>query len=78
MTENKNKRRKRRAPYSSMSYTTGDIELNINRFNHAFGTAEGNEVGIRGEGALTSCCEELLEESEESLVEDWWKELFIR
>ena len=53
MTENKNKRRKRKIPCNSMSYTTGDIGLNINRFNQAFGTAEGSEVGIGGNGALS-------------------------
>ena len=53
MTENKNKRRKRKVPFSSISYTTGDIDLNTNRFNQAFGTAEGNEVGIGGSGALS-------------------------
>ncbi len=46
------KRRKKRTPYNSMSYTTGDISLNIGRFNQAMGTAEGSEVGIGGEGSL--------------------------
>lgn len=50
MTENK-KRRKRKAMYDSVSYTTGDIGLNIDRFNQAFGTAEGDDAGI-GSGAL--------------------------
>jgi hypothetical protein len=55
MTENKKeiRKRKRSAPYSSVCHTTGDIELNINRFNQAFGTAEGNEIGMSGDGALT-------------------------
>ena len=55
MTENKNKnrKRKRKLPFNSISYTTGDIGLNIDRFNQAFGTAEGNEVGIGGSGALS-------------------------
>ena len=52
MTENKTKKRNHKAPYNSISYTTGDIDLNINRFNQAFGTAEGNEIGIVG-GALS-------------------------
>lgn len=56
MTENKNKtrKRKRKAPYNSISYTTGDIGLNINRFNQAFGTAElGSDTsGDSGGGAL--------------------------
>lgn len=53
MTENKNKRRKRKAPYNSISYTTGDINLNMNRFNQAFGTAEGSETGVGGSGTLS-------------------------
>ena len=53
MTENKKKRtRKSKMPFNSISYTTGDIGLNINRFNQAFGTTEGSEVGIGSEGAL--------------------------
>ena len=51
ITETRKKRNKRK-PFSSTSYTTGDIGLNIDRFNQAFGTAEGSEVGIDGEGAL--------------------------
>ena len=51
MTENKNKLKKRKL-YNSVTYTTGDIDLNINRFNQAFGTEEGSEVGIGGSGAL--------------------------
>ena len=41
MTENKskNKRRKRKAPYNSISYTTGDIGLNLDFFNKRMGTA---------------------------------------
>jgi hypothetical protein len=46
------KRKKRKLPCSSVSYTTGNIALNIDRFNQAFGTAEGSEVGIGGEGSL--------------------------
>jgi hypothetical protein len=46
------KKRKRKKPYSSVTYTTGDIGLNIDRFNQAFGTTEGGEVGIGGEGSL--------------------------
>ena len=46
------KRRKNKKPYSSVTYTTGDIALNIGRFNQAFGTTEGGEVGIGGEGSL--------------------------
>lgn len=46
------KRKKRKLPCDSVSYTTGNIALNIDRFNQAFGTAEGSEVGIGGEGSL--------------------------
>ena len=55
MTENKNKtrKRKRRACCDSISYTTGDIGLNISRFNQAFGTVEGSETGVGGSGTLS-------------------------
>lgn len=46
------KKRKNKKPYSSVTYTTGDIGLNIDRFNQAFGTTEGGETGIGGEGSL--------------------------
>ena len=46
------KRKLRKKPFNSVSYTTGDIGLNIDRFNQAMGTAEGSEVGISGEGSL--------------------------
>ncbi len=46
------KRRKKKLPYTSVSCTTGDIGLNINRFNQAMGTQEGSEIGIGSEGAL--------------------------
>ena len=46
------KRKKRKMPCDSVSYTTGDVALNIDRFNQAFGTTEGSEVGIGGEGSL--------------------------
>lgn len=57
MTQNKKafieaRKRKIKKPYSSMTYTTGDVALNIGRFNQAFGTTEGNEVGVGGEGSL--------------------------
>lgn len=32
------KRKRKKKPYSSVSYTTGDISLNIGRFNQAMGT----------------------------------------
>lgn len=46
MTKNKNisKKRKKQQPFSSISYTTGDIGLNIDHFNSLMGTAgEGGE-----------------------------------
>jgi hypothetical protein len=46
------KRKRKKKPFNSMSITTGDIGLNIDRFNQAMGTAEGNEIGIGGEGSL--------------------------
>lgn len=46
------KRKRRKKPFNSVSYTTGDIGLNIDRFNQAMGTAEGEEIGMGGEGAL--------------------------
>ena len=54
MTENKKvlKNRKSNAlkkPYNSISYTTGDIGLNINHFNTAMGTASAECNG----GGLT-------------------------
>ena len=45
-------KKRKKKPYSSITYTTGDVALNIGRFNQAFGTAEGSEVGIGGEGSL--------------------------
>ncbi len=50
--ETKRRTRKKKYPYSSATITTGDIGLNIDRFNQAMGTAEGGEVGIGGEGSL--------------------------
>lgn len=47
------KRRKKKLPYSSATYTTGDIGLNINRFNTAMGSLEGSEAGVGGMGALS-------------------------
>lgn len=53
MTNNKTSKRKRRFPFNYISYTTGDIGLNTHRFNQAFGTAEGSEIGVSGSGALS-------------------------
>lgn len=49
--KSKIKRRKKSTPYNSITFTTGNIDLNIDRFNTAMGTAEVSETG--GEGALT-------------------------
>jgi hypothetical protein len=46
------KRRKKSKPYSSISYTTGDISLNIDRFNTAMGTDFGGADGVSEGGAL--------------------------
>lgn len=47
LTEAKKRRRRKKLPYNSISYTTGDIALNINRFNQAMGTdfGQGNADG---------------------------------
>lgn len=50
--EESKKKAKKRLPCDSVSCTTGDIALNIGRFNQAMGTAEGQEVGIGGAGSL--------------------------
>ena len=44
MTKNKDasKKRKNQQPFDSISYTTGDIGLNIDHFNTLMGTAEGS------------------------------------
>ena len=46
----KRRRKLKKAPYSSITYTTGDIGLNIDRFNTAMGTADVGESDA-GEGA---------------------------
>ena len=55
MAKNITKRKKARKqlPYSSMSYTTGDIGLNINRFNQAMGTANLDCADTCGGTGLT-------------------------
>ena len=47
------KRQKKKLPCDSISYTTGDIDFNINRFNQAMGSLEGHEAGVGGAGALS-------------------------
>ena len=46
------KRKHKKKPFSSMTVTTGDIGLNIDRFNTAMGTADTGESegGAIGEG----------------------------
>ena len=53
MDINETRKRRKKKPFNSISYTTGDIGLNIDRFNTAMGSAEDSEVGIGGEGALS-------------------------
>jgi hypothetical protein len=53
MTKDRSRKRKHKVPYDSISYTTGDIALNIGRFNQAMGTAEGCGEGCTEGGALT-------------------------
>lgn len=43
--KSKRKRRTKKTPYSSITYTTGDIGLNIDRFNTAMGTAGTGDSG---------------------------------
>lgn len=70
------KRNRRKKPFSSVSHTTGDIELNIDRFNKAMGTAEGSEIGIGGDGALAEKATANNTDDIDTLVESWWKDLF--
>ena len=74
MNTNKAKKRRKKNPFDSISYTTGDLGLNINKFNQAMGTAEGSEAGIGGEGSLVES--EVTTEDIDFLVENWWKEIF--
>ena len=50
--EETKKRKYKKKPFSSINFTTGDIALNIDRFNQAMGSAEGDEIGVGGAGAL--------------------------
>ena len=50
---NETRKRRKKRPFNSMSCTTGDIGLNINRFNQAMGSLEGSEAGVGGCGALS-------------------------
>ena len=53
MNINEARKRRKKKPFNSISYTTGDIGLNINRFNQAMGSLEGSEAGVGGSGALS-------------------------
>lgn len=54
LQEARKRKHKCKAPYSSISYTTGDIGLNINRFNQAMGSAEPASASTSAsEGSLT-------------------------
>ena len=53
MTNNRPKKRKHKIPYNSISYTTGDIELNINHFNRAMGTDIASSESTSEGSALT-------------------------
>ena len=53
MNINETKKRRKKKPFSSVSFTTGDIGVNIDRFNQAMGSMEGSEAGVGGCGALS-------------------------
>lgn len=50
LTEVKKRKRKSKLPCDSISYTTGDISLNIGRFNQAAGTGDGLTIVSAGGG----------------------------
>lgn len=50
LTEAKKRKRKSKLPCDSISYTTGDISLNIGRFNQAAGTGDGLTIVSAGGG----------------------------
>lgn len=52
MNINEVKKRRKKRSFNSISYTTGDIGLNIDRFNQAMGSLEGHEAGVGGSGVL--------------------------
>ena len=58
--KSKCKRKAKKAPYNSITYTTGDIDLNIDRFNTAMGTAESNNSDA---GESAGLCEGLITEA---------------
>ena len=50
LTEARKRKRKSKLPCDSISYTTGDISLNIGRFNQAAGTGDGLTIISTGGG----------------------------
>ena len=52
MNINETRKKRKKKPFDSIGYTTGDIGLNIDRFNAAMGSTEESEIGIGGEGSL--------------------------
>ena len=52
MNINETRKNRKKKPFNYVSYTTGDIGLNIDRFNTAMGSLEGSETGVGGCGAL--------------------------
>lgn len=64
LDEKKRKRRSKKSKYDSISYTTGSIELNIDRFNKAMGTFSSEDADCDFGGNLAgdaSCSESLTE-----------------
>lgn len=54
MNINEVRKRRKKKPYDSISYTTGDIGLNIDRFNTAMGTAFESDQGDCSYGGVLS------------------------
>ncbi len=52
MNINETRKKRKKQPFNSINYTTGDIGLNIDRFNTAMGSLAGSEAGVGGAGAL--------------------------
>ena len=68
------KKRRKKKPFGSISYTTGDISLNIDRFNTAMGSLEGSEAGVGGLGALAENAH--LQEAKRNITNlQLWEEL---
>jgi hypothetical protein len=75
--EAKRKKRKNKKPYDSISYTTGDVGLNIGRFNQAMGTNFGSATECTTEGGcFGESSDKPTKEDTETLAESWWKGIF--